>query len=251
MGLSPPPDLPDRFTLYQVEEIGSTNDLAKQLAEEGAPSGTLVWALRQVAGKGRCGRQWVPGQGNLFCSLLIRPNLPVREAVKLSFVAALAVQSAVTELTGGALEVRCKWPNDVLVGRDKLCGILLSASGQSVPDWVVIGVGVNVAEAPKLPDTAIVSLSDLGYNLPVTEVLRCFAQQLDRWLCSFERQGFAPIRQAWLGGAFGLGQPITARLSNNQQRQGWFDGLDSDGCLLLRDDAGKTQRISAGEVFLS
>ena len=158
-----------------MQEIGSTNDLARQLAEEGVPSGTLVWALRQIAGRGRRGRHWMEGQGNLFCSLLIRPNLAASEAAKLSFVAALAVQYAVKELTGGTLEVMCKWPNDVLVGHDKLCGILLESSGQSRPDWVVIGVGVNVTEAPNLPGTAVVSLSELGYNLPVAEVLQCFA----------------------------------------------------------------------------
>ena len=247
---TPHPDLPARFSLYQVEETGSTNDLARQLAEEGAPSGTLVRALRQTAGRGRRGRSWQSGRGNLFCSLLIRPDLPAAEAAKLSFVAALAVQSAVRELTGGTLEVMCKWPNDVLVGHDKLAGILLEASGQSAPDWVIIGVGMNVAGAPDLPDLAAVSLSDLGYSLPVPEVLQCFARQLDHWLCAFERHGFAPIRQAWLNVALGLGQPVTARLSNGRHLQGRFDGLDADGCLLLCDDTGKTRLISAGEVFL-
>ena len=246
----PCPDLPDRFTLYQVEETGSTNDLARQLAEEGAPSGTLVWALRQTSGRGRRGRQWVSDRGNLFCSLLIRPALPAAGAAKLSFVAALAVQSAVRELTGGTLEVMCKWPNDVLVGQEKLSGILLEASGQSVPDWVVIGVGVNVADAPNLPGLAAVSLSDLGYGLPVTGVLQSFARQLDHWLRAFEQHGFAPVRHAWLSRALGLGQPVTARLSDGRERQGWFDGLDDDGCLLLRDEAGHIRPISAGEVFL-
>ena len=146
------PDLPASYQLVRLDSVDSTNEEARRLAaSEAAVDGTLVWALSQTAGKGRRGRAWESPGGNLYCSILLRPDCAAAKAAQLSFVAAVAVVEAVTDIAGPALEVRCKWPNDVLVGGRKISGILLESeagAGDEV-EWVVVGVGVNVAHHPR------------------------------------------------------------------------------------------------------
>ncbi len=135
--------LPQRLILYK-ELAGSTNDLAHQLAQKGAPGGSLVVADAQSHGRGRMGRAWVSPPGvNLYMSMLLRPALSPQEAQLLTLAVALATAQAIKGHTG--LQVALRWPNDLLVGRKKLGGVLLEM--RTEPDrllYVVAGIGVNV-----------------------------------------------------------------------------------------------------------
>jgi BirA family biotin operon repressor/biotin-[acetyl-CoA-carboxylase] ligase len=121
------PGLPPEYRLAAFEILGSTNDEAKRLArEEGAVHGTLVWAMRQEAGKGRRGRTWVSPEGNVYASLILRPECATATAAQLSFVAAGALADALQPLLPEAV-CCCKWPNDVLIDDRKVAGILLES----------------------------------------------------------------------------------------------------------------------------
>lgn len=241
------------MTLFQVRlypRLGSTNDEAGRLAREGAPEGTVVQALEQTGGRGRRGRAWSSPPGNLYTSTIIRPRRPMTDAALLSFVTALAVMDTARALLGAGPDIRCKWPNDVLIGGRKLAGILLEADGQAQPEWLVIGMGLNVRHHPATAAYPTTCLAEEGApEVSVEAACREYVSSLARWHAVWAQDGFAPIRKAWLENSAGLGNPIVVRLADREEH-GTFAGLDTDGVLLLdRALDGARLRISAGDVY--
>lgn len=179
--------LPGVSQLLRLEETDSTQAVARFLAEQGAPHGTVVWADRQTAGRGRLKRRWQSGPGGLYVSVILRPNIAPSRLARLSLASAAAAAKAVSRLTG--LKTMVKAPNDVYAegsrGPRKVCGILAEASGGSRKvDWVVLGVGVNVNNAVRgLPNAA--SLKALtGRSWAVEKVLSRLLRELFSRLAS-------------------------------------------------------------------
>ena len=117
------PDLPSFFELVALESVDSTNSEVTRRADQGAREGLLVWARRQTDGRGRQGRQWESPDGNLFCSLLLMPEVEPVAATELGFVTGVAVRECVDGLVPPGRDVSCKWPNDVLVEGRKIAGV--------------------------------------------------------------------------------------------------------------------------------
>lgn len=242
--------LPEGYRLVALERVGSTNDEAKTLARGGVAAGTLVWAKEQTAGRGRRGRLWLSPPGNLYLSLIVRPGGAPAEAAQLGFVAALGLGEALLEVAGPALSLAYKWPNDVLVGNRKLAGILLESEtgGRGAVDFVIIGIGVNLASKPENVEFPATSLALEGFaDIAPMVLLRAFVRHFDAWATRWRQDGFAPVRSAWLGRAGGLGDDIRVRLGR-ATLCGRFLDLDADGALVL-DAAGARRRIAAGDVF--
>jgi BirA family biotin operon repressor/biotin-[acetyl-CoA-carboxylase] ligase len=181
------PMAPARFSgvrrLVRLTEADSTQTIARRMADEGAPDGTLVWALRQTAGKGRMGRRWRSAPGGLYVSWLIRPSFSPTRLAEFSLAAGAAAAAALRDATG--VETAVKPPNDVLArGADgkfrKLCGILCEASGDSTRlHWLVVGVGVNVDNEPPLKRaTSVKKLT--GRRTGLEPVLRALMKRLAR-----------------------------------------------------------------------
>ncbi|MEQ9638667.1 MAG: biotin--[acetyl-CoA-carboxylase] ligase [Alphaproteobacteria bacterium] len=232
--------------VQQFDAVASTNDEAKRLAAEGAAEGTWVIATEQTGGRGRRGRVWSSPPGNLYSTLILRPPGPVAALTALSFVAAVAVGEAMLTLDS-TLPVAYKWPNDVLVGGRKVCGILLESGG--TPPWVVIGIGLNIAHHPDDSERPATSLTAAGVTASLSAVRDSLGRALENTYMRWREHGFDPVRQAWLARAIGLGQPITVRLPERELK-GVFAALADDGALLLDRDDGQRQRIDAGDVFL-
>jgi BirA family transcriptional regulator, biotin operon repressor / biotin---[acetyl-CoA-carboxylase] ligase len=222
--------------------VGSTNDEALSLAEAGAPEGTFVWAREQTGGRGRRGRRWASPAGNLYCSTILRPQCPAQRAAELGFLAALAV----ADLVRDGRAVRVKWPNDVLVGDGKVAGILPESSiGQDGKvEHVVLGIGLNVAFAPDLPEMRYPG-AILGGT--VEAAVEGLTAGLAQWLGVWRRRGFETIRAAWLDRAGPLGAPVDVKLGEELVR-GAFAGMDRAGALLLETSAGP-RRIVSGELL--
>ena len=238
--------LPAGYRLVAIDRVDSTNEEAKRLAARGGADGTVVWAREQTAGRGRRGRTWVSPPGNLYCSVLLRPACSVATAAQIGFVAGMALSEVVSEALPDA-RVCCKWPNDILVNGRKIAGILIetSAAGGGPLDWLILGMGVNVADHP--PATDATSLDAEGGNLTVEELLTLLTVRFAAWRNTWSRQGFGPVRAAWLDRAGGLGAPIAVRLER-ETLNGTFADLDADGALVL-EAAGERRRITAGDVF--
>ncbi|MFI5345017.1 MAG: biotin--[acetyl-CoA-carboxylase] ligase [Elusimicrobiota bacterium] len=169
--------------LVRLAETDSTQTVARRLAGEGAPDGTLVWALRQSAGKGRMGRRWRSAPGGLYVSWLIRPSFPPARLGEFSLACGAAAAAALRDATG--VETAVKPPNDVLAQCSdgkfrKLCGILCEASGDSSRlHWLVVGVGVNVDNAPPLKRATSVKVLT-GRRTGLEPVLRALMKRLAR-----------------------------------------------------------------------
>ena len=243
------PSLPPPFRLISHETIGSTNDEAKRLAREGVAEGLIVWAKTQTAGRGRRGRAWVSPAGNLYLSQILRPECRAAIAAQLGFAAALALAGAIGELAPN-IELRCKWPNDLLANGKKLAGILLETemTAGDRPDFVILGMGVNLISSPRdtpYPATSLAEENAPGVEPPV--MIAAFVRHFTVWLARWRVEGFAPIREAWLLRAIGLGKPIQVRLERDTL-DGCFLDLDNDGALMLGIPGG-SRRIAAGEIF--
>jgi BirA family biotin operon repressor/biotin-[acetyl-CoA-carboxylase] ligase len=240
--VSPAPVLPDGWTLVALDSVGSTNDEAAQLADAGAPEGTVVWSREQTGGRGRRGRHWASPAGNLYTSTILRPDCAASRAAELGFAAALAV----ADIVPAGREVRVKWPNDVLVDGGKIAGILLeSAVGQTGQvQHVVAGIGVNVGFAPQLPEMRYPG-SALGGS--VEAALEKLAAALAARLAEWRREGFETVRAAWLARAGPIGAEVDVKLGTELVR-GRFAGLDREGALLLETAAGP-RKIVSGELL--
>lgn len=236
--------LPDPFQLIALERVDSTNDEAKRAAQQGAAHGTVVWAKVQTAGRGRRGREWISTEGNLHFSVLLDSGENLSRSPQLAFVAAIAVRAALAELVPAAA-FQVKWPNDILCQGRKIVGMLLELS----PPWIVLGIGVDIAHAPAPSLYPTICLRQLGSGAEPFDVLAGICQHLGTWYARWRRDGFAPIRQAWLTDASGLSEPVTVRLSDGETLEGRFAGLDVEGALLLDKADGEQKKILAGDVF--
>jgi BirA family biotin operon repressor/biotin-[acetyl-CoA-carboxylase] ligase len=243
--------LPPRWRLVVRDTVGSTSDVARELAQAGAADGTVVWARSQTAGRGRLGRPFASPPGNLYASFVLRPAVAPAAATELSFVAALAVADAVAAGVPAAAHVSLKWPNDVLIDGAKVAGILLEASStpDGALDFLVLGIGINVTSHPRdvLPVTT--DLAAKGGRVTVPDLLEGLADRLLAWRARWHAEGFAPLRAAWLARAHGLGEPIEVRVGN-ALISGSFVDLDDDGALVVASRAGARRRVTAGDVML-
>jgi BirA family transcriptional regulator, biotin operon repressor / biotin---[acetyl-CoA-carboxylase] ligase len=242
--------LPPGYRLEAHGELTSTSDEAKKCAREGASSGLWVVAERQTKGRGRLGRSWVSGQGNLYASLLFFPAMAPARFPELSFAAALAVAKTLKRLAPSA-KVRCKWPNDVLIEGKKASGILVEAesSGDPAKPWAVIGVGINVETAPSavdFPATALLDFSTEKYNKynVFTEFSKVLAETLTLW----GKEGFTPIRTQWLNLAWRRGESLTVE-TGGEAIPGVFEGVSASGALILRQSGGQCREIVSGTVL--
>ena len=244
---------PPRAPVVVFDEIDSTNAEARRRAEAGEPGPLWLTAGRQTAGRGRRGRAWDTGDGNLAATFLFTTSKPPAEAAQVSFVAALAVADLALGFTPASI-VSLKWPNDLLLAGRKAAGILVeSGPFASGGLWAAVGIGVNLAQTPaalgtsSLPATAF---SDHMRSPPPKplEALEALRLALERWLGVWESSGFSPIAQTWTARAHGLGERCTARLPG-ETVEGIAEGLDHDGALRLRTPGGAVRRITAGDVF--
>jgi BirA family transcriptional regulator, biotin operon repressor / biotin---[acetyl-CoA-carboxylase] ligase len=230
------------FTVWHHHQIGSTNDEARRLASEGAPHGTVVHADEQTAGRGRRAHTWFSPPGNLYLSIILRTGQPVARAAELSFLAALAVADTVEALLPRQTSIVLKWPNDVLVNGAKIAGILLEQAG----DATIMGIGLNVLEAPSHTAYKVTTVAASGGIASVDGARDILLGRLRAHLAAWQNNGFAPIRDQWLGRSYPIGAAIRAT-TGGQPVAGRFAGLDLDGALLLETPQG-SQRIVAGEI---
>ncbi len=233
--------------LLYFPRVTSTMDVARQEVGRGAAEGTVVVAGEQTAGRGRQGRSWLSPHGSLALSVVFRPSLSQLTAI--GMVAPLAVVRAVRRATG--LETGIKWPNDVLLGGKKVCGVLVESGlrGGHV-DYAIAGLGLNVdfdpAAWPEIAHIATSLSAGLGRSLPLGEVLGPLLEELDRLYLSL-RAG-EPVYREWQAHLETIGQRVTVR-GEGWQEEGVAEGVDPDGSLLLRREDGTLCRLFSGEVF--
>ncbi|HUG61350.1 MAG TPA: biotin--[acetyl-CoA-carboxylase] ligase [Methylomirabilota bacterium] len=244
------PRVPEGYRVDAEGDVGSTNALALDRARAGEPSGLWITARRQIAGRGRQGRVWTSEPGNLYASLLLRDPAPPERIGELPLLVAVAVHDAIADVLPPPArpDLAIKWPNDVLFRGAKLCGILIEGAAGPEGRVVVIGVGVNCRHHPRDLGAAATDLAEIGYPTEPSALFERLALRMAERLAEWRGGPFAPIREAWLNRARGIGETVLVRLPQGTLT-GRFEALDADGRLLLRLPEGGLETISAGDVF--
>jgi BirA family biotin operon repressor/biotin-[acetyl-CoA-carboxylase] ligase len=239
--------------ILTFDELDSTNAEARRRAEAGETGPLWIAARRQTGGRGRRGRPWETGVGNLAATLLVTTAKPPSEAAQIAFVAALAVADLAEAYLNPSL-VTVKWPNDVLIGGRKVAGVLVESGALAKERlWLGVGIGVNLATPPVVAERPATSFAQ-HLVAPQTQppspeaALAELASAFDRWIELWDNEGFGPVSKAWTARAHGLGRLCTAWLER-EVLEGVALGLDTDGALRLRLADSSIRRITAGDVF--
>lgn len=229
---------------------------AAELARRGCPEGTVVTAARQTAGRGRLGRRWLsePG-GGLYLSLVLRPDAAPGAVPLLTLVAGLGAAEAVYALTG--LDCDIRWPNDIMIRGRKCAGILVEMETQEERvAHAVVGIGLNLNYqrfGADLADSATSLLLETGLRYEAGDVLQPLLDALRDYYEIYLERGKEPILEAFVkASSYVSGRRVTVTGSGGgaADRRGVTAGLDANGMLLLRDDAGRVEPVLAGSVRL-
>lgn len=243
-----------RFDVDALDSCASTNALLLERAAAGAPTGTVLVADQQTAGRGRRGRQWISSPAeSLTFSYLWRHGGSPAELSGLSLAIGVAIVRALTAL--GATGIGLKWPNDILLrqpdGAAKLAGILVELAADGRGMQVVIGVGLNLGEPEGLLlDQPVAGLDQALVPRPDRHVLlAALLVALADVLALFAQEGFAALQAEWLRGHVWQGAPV--RLCENERClvEGICQGADSEGALLIQTSEGM-RRFLAGDLSL-
>ncbi len=233
------------------DSLASTSELCRARAVEGESAGLAIMARRQEQGRGSFGRSWTSPMGNLYISVLLRPRGGLADGGLWSLLSAVALAEAVETLLPDPATLRLKWPNDLMLNGAKLAGILLdsAAANDGGFAWLVIGIGVNLATGPDLPDRIAACLAD-AIAPPAPEFMaERLLGSLSRWIAIQDTAGFAPIRAAWLQ----RGPDVGAAMHLSQGASeivGAYAGLADNGSILI-EAIGQIRAYAAGEIRLA
>ncbi len=232
-----------------LPEVDSTSKEARRRFEAGEIGPLWIRADRQSAGYGRRGRSWQSPEGNLSATLLLplEGRLGAEGPAGYGFAAALAIADAAKESGVPPEALTLKWPNDVLLDGGKMAGLLIEMLERGGSRALALGIGVNLASAPAIPDyrtSAIAGHADApSPERFLTRLDKAFFRRLESW----RSEGFSCLREAWLASAQGVGERIEVRLPK-ATLTGLFEGLGPDGTLRLLQ-GGETVTVTAGDVF--
>ena len=240
--------LPHGYRLLHLDEVDSTNAEALRRAAGGERGPLWVWADSQLRGRGRQGRPWESRTGNLYASLLLALPVSASASAGLSLAAPVAVRATLKALLPSNVPVDLKWPNDVLLPDGKVAGILLESIAGGASTLVVIGCGINVRDAPAGTRYGATALARHGIDVSAQHVLEELARQMDDVLRLWNYgKDFETIRRMWLDAGTGIGARISIK-AGGETVEGIFEGLSTDGALLLRPDSGALEVVRAGDV---
>ena len=236
------------------KELDSTNMRAKELARGDAPEGTVIIAENQTRGRGRMGRNWSSPKGDgIYASLILRPVMSPGGAPRITLMTAVAVADAL--LSQIELELKIKWPNDILVKGKKLAGILTEISTEmDAVNYILVGLGLNVNIAPEsfpeeIREKATSLFIETGERFPRVKLMRAYLEQFEKYYEMFKRNDFFPIMHRWKQLSGIVGQKIRVDVMG-RTHVGKVVDIDDDGVLILKDNQGRLQRIFSGDVTL-
>ena len=242
---------PLSFSFKWFDEVSSTSDVAKELAESGAAEGTVVVAKRQTAGRGRHTSRWFSPEGGLYFTVVLRPQVPASHSRLLAITAALAVADTVELATLASAQL--KWPNDIYVSGKKVGGVLIETHFRDLRvNLAHVGIGVNVSrpddEAPRYVGTNAIWLSDLVQKAPdITELLTAVLGSFTTWYQRLQALDCASIMDAYNRRNLLMGRALEVRTCDGVV-VGRSMGIDSHGSLVLEDKDGAVTAIIEGEV---
>ncbi|MGS0765895.1 biotin--[acetyl-CoA-carboxylase] ligase [Syntrophomonas curvata] len=241
-------------TIYHYDQLSSTNSIARLMTASGAGEGTMVMSESQSRGKGRRSRYWEcpPGRG-ILVSIILRPSIAIREIPHLTLLAGVSVAESLCRISG--CNAGIKWPNDIIIDGQKVCGILAeSMTSKSYGPAVIIGVGINVnQEQSELPPDCRKTSTSLkiktGNDLPRLRILREFINSWDEHYRCFLDSGSQYVKDKWLTYNHTLGRRVTVNRGSDSV-SGQAVAISDNGGLLVRLADGEIREFMADDVTL-
>lgn len=238
-----------------LDRTVSTQEDARELAEAGAPEGTLVISEEQTGGRGRMGRKFHSPRGKgIWMSLILRPKQPLHLTQQLTLLTGVAVCRAIGKSAG--VQTQIKWPNDILYQGKKVCGILLESTAEDGRiRYCVAGIGISVnlkeTDFPEELRSVATSVRMAGGNVVNrTELIQTIMQEMEVLYELYNEQGFEPIASAWEALSGTVGREVRVQ-SGQGDFTGTATGLNKDGALMVRSDAGETVPVYSGEILFN
>ncbi len=235
----------------RLDVVDSTNRYARDLVREGPPEGTVITAQSQTAGRGRLDRQWLSaGAQNILASIILYPTRPMEEWGGLPLLTGLAVCRAVRRVS--PIEPDLKWPNDILVGNRKLCGILVESGRIGEKSWVVVGIGLNVNQVRfdgsyRTEPTSLAR--EAGRPFATDDVLSAVCREMNELYSLWKGKGNAPVMTAWKSASSMFGKNVIAD-ENGRRTEGIAVDLGEDGSLCIKLSDGSIRYFLAGDVSI-
>ncbi len=238
--------------IHYFNEVDSTNNVAKYLAEENAEEGTIVVAEIQNRGKGRRGKTWISPPGGVWMSIILRPDIPPYKASQLTLVTGVAVAKTLNEELN--LNVGIKWPNDILIGNKKVCGILTEVNAtMDKVNYLVIGIGIDMnVDVPMLPSDLQKGATSLKNELD-TEIngallVQKFLLNFENIYNEFKDGKFPEILNEWRAMSSTIGNNVEVRTRGKTVR-GEAVGINKEGILILEMEDGSLRKMISGECL--
>lgn len=231
--------------IYCYQEVNSTNEVAKSKSAANL-EGTVVLAETQTAGRGRLARPWDSPQGGIWMSIILKPKIPMAQAYRINMAVSVALARAISGLYG--LEAKIKWPNDILIGERKLCGILMEISAEvDQLDYAVVGIGINtnldVSVFPEKWRATSIS-KELGSNVSRTDLIQRILQEIEE---TYIKMGSEEIYEEWCRRSATLGKYVRITSSLGDM-EGEAVALSKDGALCLKTEEGM-RHVLAGDCI--
>lgn len=236
--------------VYSYEETASTNDVAYNFAIQGEKEGSVIIAESQTAARGRMGRKWAsPKSKGAYLSIILRPDILPKEVSGITLISALSVAKTIRELTNLAAFI--KWPNDVLINRQKVCGILTEINAETDKiNFVIIGIGINInTKKDLLPKGASSIMEEYGMEVSRIEVVKDVFKNLDKYYSLFNKGHINEIIKEYKEFSNFLGTRVQVSY-HDTKIEGYAVDVDKDGALILRMDSGLNERVLAGDVTM-
>ncbi len=231
--------------IHYYPEIGSTMEIARDLARKGCPHFTVVIAGRQTKGRGRLQRQWFSDKGGLYFTVVLRPEIPAVLASRVNFAASLTLAGTLRRLFG--IEAGVKWPNDILVNEKKLCGMLSEMETRSdMVSFVSIGMGINVNNDPAVSEPNAVSLKNiLGHEVSQKELLSAFLNDFEKRI---DDGNYENVVDEWKKYTITIGRHVRV-VTTKEVLEGRAADVDRDGSLILENADGTKKTVIYGDCF--
>jgi len=244
--------------IHFFDKIESTQDCALSMAQNDSPSGTVIIAEKQSAGRGRMGKKWISPKGGLWMSIILQPRFTSRKISLIQFIGALAVGDSILEMTG--IVCTHKWPNDILIRGKKVCGILVDANFEGDKGGtVVVGIGLNANfSTQELFNSAtlegcsdVTTLRDeIKHDIALNDITKLIIEKLEHYYLLLEDGKTGEIIESWKRGSEIFGQKVTIKDGDNIL-YGRALGLDDFGALLITLVDGSVKKVLFGEVSVS
>ncbi len=233
--------------VHYFEKISSTNLFAKELANKNVKDGTIIVSDVQTQGRGRKDRTWFSPKGGLWFSVILYPDLPPQKSMMLTMAASISVFEGIKKTTG--IVPIIKWPNDLLINKKKICGILTEIDAElDKINFAVIGIGINVNNTlyKDLEKYATTLTKEHGKNVLRVNLLKCILKNFDEYYMKIQEERYNEIREKWLSYSQIIGKNV--RITDGTKSiQGVVKNMDEDGTLILEVD-GKTCRVLSGDL---